>query len=120
MNEQSLLLGNYVYRCRVWAYISNYVYRMFCTFVFLGVMYGRRYVTMCIGCFVLLYLFCSTMHYFATHTTLVASYTHTHTSCSIYFFPGCFGAECLSRSRLSIPRGKGKVCLHPTLPRPYK
>ncbi|MFS7943728.1 hypothetical protein Hanom_Chr06g00503651 [Helianthus anomalus] len=34
---------------------------------------------MCIGCFVLSYLLCSTMHYFATHTTLVASYTHSHT-----------------------------------------
>ncbi|MFS7948783.1 hypothetical protein Hanom_Chr06g00563901 [Helianthus anomalus] len=50
---------------------------MFCTIVFLGVVYGRRYVTICIGCFGLSYLFCSTMHYFATHTTLVASYTHT-------------------------------------------
>ncbi|MFS7923852.1 hypothetical protein Hanom_Chr03g00265751 [Helianthus anomalus] len=66
-----------VFRCSVWAYISNYVYRMFCTVVFLGVVYGRRYVTICIGCFVLSYLFCSTMHYFTTHTTLVASYTHT-------------------------------------------
>ncbi|MFS8001501.1 hypothetical protein Hanom_Chr13g01191111 [Helianthus anomalus] len=47
--------------------------------VFIGVVYGRRYVIMCIGCFVLSYLFRSTMHYFATHTTLVASHTHTHT-----------------------------------------
>ncbi|MFS7967162.1 hypothetical protein Hanom_Chr09g00782531 [Helianthus anomalus] len=50
---------------------------MFCTIVFLGVVYGRRYVTMCIGCFVLSHLFCFTMHSFTTHATLVTSYTHT-------------------------------------------
>ncbi|MFS8014283.1 hypothetical protein Hanom_Chr15g01342761 [Helianthus anomalus] len=31
-----------------------------------------------------------------------------------------FGVEGLSGSSLSIPRDRGKVCLHPTLPRPYK
>ncbi|KAJ0479574.1 hypothetical protein HanIR_Chr13g0621561 [Helianthus annuus] len=60
------------------------------------------------------------MYSFTTHVILVASYTHTHTSCSIYFFPGCFGTEGLTRSSLSIPRGRGKVCLHPHLPRPYQ
>ncbi|MFS7924195.1 hypothetical protein Hanom_Chr03g00269781 [Helianthus anomalus] len=112
---------NCVSRCSVWAYTNNYVYRMFCTVVFLGVVYGRRDATMCIGCFVLSYLFCSTMHY-SRNSYYIGSFihTHTHTSCSIYFFPGCFGAEGLSGSSLSIPRGRGKVCLHPTLPRPYK
>ncbi|KAJ0449420.1 hypothetical protein HanHA89_Chr17g0728251 [Helianthus annuus] len=31
-----------------------------------------------------------------------------------------FRAEGLSGSSLSIPVDRGKVCLHPTLPRPYK
>ncbi|MFS7918223.1 hypothetical protein Hanom_Chr03g00198291 [Helianthus anomalus] len=59
---------------------------MFCTIVFLGVVYGRRYVTMCIGCFVLSHLFCFTMHSFTTHATLVTSYTHTHTHLMFYLF----------------------------------
>ncbi|MFS7976750.1 hypothetical protein Hanom_Chr10g00896081 [Helianthus anomalus] len=31
-----------------------------------------------------------------------------------------FRVEGLSGSSLSIPMDRGKVCLHPTLPRPYK
>ncbi|MFS8034440.1 hypothetical protein Hanom_Chr17g01581171 [Helianthus anomalus] len=69
----------------VWAYTSNYVYRMFCTAVFLGVVYGRRYVTMCIGCFVLSYLFCSTMHYFR-NSYYIGSFIHTHTHLMLYLF----------------------------------
>ncbi|MFS8000383.1 hypothetical protein Hanom_Chr12g01177681 [Helianthus anomalus] len=69
---------NCVFRCSVWAYTSNYVYRMFCTVVFLGIVYGRRYVSMCIGCFVLSYLFCSTMHNFR-NSYYIGSFIHTHT-----------------------------------------
>ncbi|MFS7944950.1 hypothetical protein Hanom_Chr06g00518191 [Helianthus anomalus] len=44
---------------------------------------------------------------------------------SIFFdlmcwFVVCFRAEGLSGSSLSIPMDRGKVCLHPTLLRPYK
>ncbi|MFS7923815.1 hypothetical protein Hanom_Chr03g00265301 [Helianthus anomalus] len=44
---------------------------------------------------------------------------------SIFFDLECwyvvrFRAECLSGSSLSIRMDRGKVCLHPTLPRPYK
>ncbi|MFS7965018.1 hypothetical protein Hanom_Chr08g00757181 [Helianthus anomalus] len=59
---------------------------MFCTVVFLGIVYGRRYVSMCIGCFVLSYLSVLPCTIFATHTTLVASYTHTHTHLMRYLF----------------------------------
>ena len=38
----------------------------------------------------------------------------------VYWHAVRFGAEGLSGSSLSIPRDRGKVCLHPTLPRPYK
>ncbi|MFS8003497.1 hypothetical protein Hanom_Chr13g01214671 [Helianthus anomalus] len=95
---------NCVFRCSVWAYISNYVYRMFGTRLF------------CVVIFILFY------HPLFRNSYYIGNFihTHTHTSCSIYLFPGCFGAEGLSGSSLSIPRGRGKVCLHPTLPRPYK
>ncbi|MFS7954474.1 hypothetical protein Hanom_Chr07g00630931 [Helianthus anomalus] len=76
---------NCVSRCSVWAYTSNYVYRMFCTVVFLGVVYGRRYATMYIGCFVLSYLFCSTMHYFR-NSYYIGSFIHTHTHLMLYLF----------------------------------
>ncbi|MFS7927360.1 hypothetical protein Hanom_Chr04g00308181 [Helianthus anomalus] len=91
---------------------------MFCTIVFLDVVYGRRYVTMCIGCFVLSHLFCFTMHSFTTHATLVTSYTHTSHVLFISFL-GVLEPR-VSLKAASIPRGRGKVCLHPTLPRPYK
>ncbi|MFS7923391.1 hypothetical protein Hanom_Chr03g00260161 [Helianthus anomalus] len=76
---------NCVFRCSVWAYTSNYVYRMFCIVVFLGVVYGRRYVTMCIGCFVLSYLFYSTMHY-SRNSYYIGSFIHTHTHLMLYLF----------------------------------
>ncbi|MFS8020112.1 hypothetical protein Hanom_Chr15g01411701 [Helianthus anomalus] len=50
-----------------------------------GVVYGRRYATMCIGCFVLSYLFCSTMHYFR-NSYYIGSFIHTHTHLMLYLF----------------------------------
>ncbi|MFS8022541.1 hypothetical protein Hanom_Chr16g01440761 [Helianthus anomalus] len=51
---------NCVFRCSVWAYTSNYVYRM---------------LHSC--CFVLSYFFCSTMHNFR-NSYYIGSFIHTH------------------------------------------
>ncbi|MFS8014618.1 hypothetical protein Hanom_Chr15g01346641 [Helianthus anomalus] len=40
---------------------------------------------MCIGCFVLSYLFCSTMHYFR-NSYYIGSFIHTHTHLMLYLF----------------------------------
>ncbi|MFS7903650.1 hypothetical protein Hanom_Chr01g00026511 [Helianthus anomalus] len=47
-----------------------------------------RYATMCIGCFVLSYLFCSTMHYFR-NSYYIGSFIHTHTHLMLYLFLSC-------------------------------
>ncbi|MFS7922703.1 hypothetical protein Hanom_Chr03g00252131 [Helianthus anomalus] len=84
----------------------------------LGVVYSRRYVTTCIGC--LCCYICLVYHILFHHSCYIGSFIHTHISCSIYFFLGCFESECLTGSSLSIPRGRGKVCLHLTILRPYQ
>ncbi|KAJ0805290.1 hypothetical protein HanPI659440_Chr02g0048191 [Helianthus annuus] len=75
----------------------------------LGVVYRRRYVSMCIDC-----LCCYirlVYHVLFHHSCYIGSfiYTHTHISCSIYFFLGCFGAEGLTGNNLFIHRGRGKA-----------
>ncbi|MFS7963675.1 hypothetical protein Hanom_Chr08g00741141 [Helianthus anomalus] len=52
-----------------------------------------------------------------TFLVLVTSFFFLY---SLTWYAIRFGVEGLPRSNLSIPRNRGKVCLHLTLPRPHK